>query len=146
MKTYTVLFAQDVPHYGLVEITATGDKDALAKARRYWKRVQRNKEPLPLDEPDYDRAVLDRIVEITDETNRQVTADVRLDTYHLAIAPTELHVKLIENASPMYAALEKIARNAAIGLAGNELKKQVRLDEILSIARAVLAHATGSSE
>jgi len=146
MKTYTVLFAQDVPHYGQVEINATGDKDALAKARLYWKRVQSDKEPWPLNEAQHESAVLDRIVEITDdETGRQVAADIRLDTYHLTIAPTELSVRLIKNATPMHAALEKIIRHATLGLAANEPGKQVRLDQILSIARAVLALPTGGA-
>ena len=113
MKTYTVLFAQDVPHYGQVEIAATGDDDALAKARAYWKRVQRDKEPWPLYDAQHDSAILDRIVEIIDdETGRQVAADIRLDTYHLTIAPTELSVRLIKNATPMHAALEEIIRHA----------------------------------
>jgi hypothetical protein len=145
MKTYTALFAQDVPHYGLVEITATGDEDALAKAHTHWERAQRGEEPWPLDEAQHDSAVLDRIVEINDETGRQVAADVRLDTYFLTIAPTNLSAKLIENASPMHAVLEKIIRLATLGLAANELGKQLNLDEILSIARAVLARATGGA-
>ncbi len=145
MKTYTVLFAQDVPHYGQVEITATGDEEALAKARLYWKRVQGDKEPWPLYDAQHDTAILDRIVEINDETGRQIAADIRLDTYHLTIAPTELNVKLIENASPMHKALEKIIRHATIGLAVNDRGKQVRLDQILSIARGVLAPVTGGA-
>jgi hypothetical protein len=145
MKTYTALFAQDVPHYGQVEITASDDEDALAKARAYWKRVQLDKEPWPLDEAQHESAVLDRVVEITDETGRQVAGDIRLDTYLLTIAPTELSVKLVENASAMHTALEKIIRRATSGFAENERGKQVRLDQILSIARAVLACATGGA-
>lgn len=147
MKTYTVLFAQDVPHYGQVEIAATGDDDALARARAYWKRVQRGKEPWPLYDAQHDSAILDRIVEIIDdESGRQVAADIRLDTYHLTIAPTELSVRLIKNATPMHAALEEIIRHATSGLAANERGKHRMLDEILSIARAVAACATSSTE
>jgi|CZKX01.1.fsa_nt_gi hypothetical protein len=145
MKTYTALFAQDVPHYGSVEIAATGDEDAVAKAHIHWERVQRGEEPWPLDEAQHDSAVLDRIVEINDETGRQVAADIRLDRYFLTIAPTELSAKLIENASAMHAALEQIVRYAILGLAANELGKQLNLDQILSIARAVLARATGGA-
>ena len=71
MKTYFVVFAQDVPHYGQVEIAATGDDDALAKARVHWARVQSEEEPWPLTDPEYGSGVLDRIVEITDEGGRQ---------------------------------------------------------------------------
>jgi hypothetical protein len=149
MKTYTALFAQDVPHYGSVEIAATGDEDAVAKAHIHWERVQRGEEPWPLDEAQHDSAVLDRIVEINDETGRQIAADIRLDirldTYFLTIAPTELSAKLIENASAMHAALEQIVRYAILGLAANELGKQLNLNRILSIARAVLARATGGA-
>ena len=146
MKTYTAIFAQDVPHYGLVEIKATCDQDALAKAKAHWKRVQRNTEPWPLNDADYGSGVLDRIVEITDdETGRQIAADIRLDRYLLTTAPTELSVKLIENASAMHAALEKIIRQATSGLDVNERGKHVRLDRVLSIARAVLARVTGGA-
>jgi hypothetical protein len=146
MKTYTVLFAQDVPHYGSVEITATGDVEALAKAMVHWERVQRDEEPWPLNEAQHESAVLDRIVEITDdETGRQVAADIRLDTFLLTVAPTDLSVSLIKNATPMHGALEKIIRHATLGLAANELGKQLKLDQILSIARAVLARVEGGA-
>lgn len=145
MKTYTVLFAQDVPHYGQVEITATGDDDALAKARAHWDRVQRGEEPWPLTEAQYDNAVLDRIVEITDESYRQTAADIRLDTYVLTIAPTELSASLIRNATPMHAALEEIIGHATSAIAADERGKQVNLAQVLSIARAVLALAKGGA-
>jgi hypothetical protein len=146
MKTYSILFAQDVPHFGLVEINAAGDDDALAKARAYWKRVQRNKLPWPLTEAQHDSAVLDRIVEIIDdETGRQVAADIRLDTYHLTIAPTELNVKLIENASPMHDALKEIIRHANPGLAADEFGKHLKRERILSIARTILVRVTGGA-
>jgi len=32
MKTYTVIYAEDVPHYALGEVEARGSKDAIAKA------------------------------------------------------------------------------------------------------------------
>jgi hypothetical protein len=145
MKAYTALFAQDVPHYGMVEIAATGDEDALAQAHIHWERAPRDEEPWPLTEAQHDFAVLDRIVEITDETGRQVAADIRLDRYFLTIAPTELSAKLIENAPAMHAALEQIVRHATLGLAANELGKQLNLDQILLIARAVLARASGGA-
>jgi len=34
MKTYTILFAQDIPHYGSVEIEAKNDADALRRAKK----------------------------------------------------------------------------------------------------------------
>jgi hypothetical protein len=147
MKTYTVLFAHDVPHYGSVEIDATGDVEALAEARAHWERVQRDRdeEPWPLTEAQHDSAVLARIVEITDETGRQVAADVRLDTYLLSVAPTDLSVKQIENASPMYAALIEIIRHATAGLAADEFEKHLKFERVLSIARAVVARTIGGA-
>jgi hypothetical protein len=35
MKTYTVLFAEDVPHYGAAEIEAEDDAAALEAAKAY---------------------------------------------------------------------------------------------------------------
>jgi hypothetical protein len=146
MNIYTVLFAQDVPYYGQVEITANSDQTALAKARAYWERVQRDEEPWPLTEAQHDSAVLDRIVEITDETGRQTAADIRLDTYHLTIAPTELSVKLIENAAQMHAALKEIIGHARIGLAANEFEKHCKLERVLSIASTLLVRVASSTE
>ena len=147
MKTYTVLFARDVPHYGSVEVNATGDVDALAKAKVHWKRVQRDRdeEPWPFTEAQHDSAVLARIVEIIDETGRQVAADIRLDTYLLSVAPTDLSVKQIENASPMYAALIEIVRHATAGLAADEFEKHLKLERVSSIARSVLIRVIGGA-
>jgi len=145
MRTYTALFAQDVPHFGLVEIMATGDVEALAKARAHWERVQSDQEPWPFTEAQHDSAVLARIVEITDETGRQVAADLRLDTYLLSVAPTDLSVKQIENASPMYAALIEIIRHATAGLAADEFEKHLKLERVWSIARAVVARTIGGA-
>jgi hypothetical protein len=147
MRTYTVLLAHDVPHYGQMEIAATGDVEALAEARAHWERVQRDRdeEPWPLTEAQHDSAVLARIVEITDETGRQVAADVRLDTYLLRVAPTDLSVKQIENASPMYAALIEIVRHATAGLAADEFEKHLKLERVLSIAHGVIARTIGGA-
>jgi hypothetical protein len=145
MRIYTVLFAQDVPHYGSVEINATGDLEAIAKARVHWERIQRDEEPWPLTEAQHDSAVLDRIVEITDETGRQVGADIRLDTYFLTVAPTELSVKLIGSASQMHDALKEIIRHARSGLAADEFEKHVKLERVLSIASTLLVRVIGGA-
>ena len=41
MKTYTVIFAEYVAHYGSVEIEAQNDEDALAQAKAYWRSIER---------------------------------------------------------------------------------------------------------
>jgi hypothetical protein len=145
MKTYTVLFAHDVPHYGSVEVNATGDVDALAKAKVHWERVQRDEEPWPFTEAQHDSAVLARIVEITDEAGRQVVVDLRLDTYLLSVAPTDLSAKLIENASHMHSALKEIIGRANSGLNEDEFEKHLTLERVLSIARTVLICILGGA-
>jgi hypothetical protein len=43
MKTYSVLFAEDIPHYGCAETQAANDAAALtmliAKCRRSWQKT-----------------------------------------------------------------------------------------------------------
>jgi hypothetical protein len=43
MKTYTVIFAQDVPHYGSVEIEAKNDEAAIRRAKAYWRSIESGK-------------------------------------------------------------------------------------------------------
>jgi hypothetical protein len=84
MPKYEVLFAQDVPHYGLVEIEARNDKAAVGKAKAHWRSIERGDEPWPLTEPGHDSAILARVVYITDEKGREVATDISLDkTYRL---------------------------------------------------------------
>jgi len=79
MRTYTVLFAQDIPHYGLVEIEADNDEAIVANAKAYWQSVESDDEPWPLTEPDHDSPILTRIVQITDDQGREVATDISLD-------------------------------------------------------------------
>jgi hypothetical protein len=83
MPKYEVLFAQDVPHYGIEEIEAQNDEDAIVQAKAYWRSIERGENPWPLTEPDYESAILSRIVQITDHEGRQVAADIGLDNYRL---------------------------------------------------------------
>ena len=41
LKTYTVLFARDIPHYGTAEIEAESDEAALAAAKACMTRPHR---------------------------------------------------------------------------------------------------------
>ena len=45
----------------------------------------------------------------------------------------------------MHAALEQIIDHATSGLAADELGKQVKLEQVLTIARAVVARAKGGA-
>lgn len=59
MKTYTVLYAEDVPHYSVVDIEAVDTADAITKARSC------DLTDVPTN-PDFHNAVSRRIVEVTD--------------------------------------------------------------------------------
>jgi len=76
MKTYTLLCAEDVPHYGSTEIEAKNDADAIRIAKA-------------LDisgicvEASWDAAVCQRIVHIEDSRNNVIASDIALDDYRL---------------------------------------------------------------
>jgi hypothetical protein len=72
MKTYTVLFAEDVPHYGTAEIHAEDDNAALEAAKAY-----------PLSEvtndAEWENSACRRIVWIEDSDGNTIVEDVSLD-------------------------------------------------------------------
>jgi hypothetical protein len=76
MKTYTVLFAEDIPHYGSTDIEAADDTHALAIAESldmiglYY-------------EGSWDGAVCKRIVSIEDSSGVAIANDIPLDNYFL---------------------------------------------------------------
>ena len=114
MKTYTVLFAQDIPHYGSVEIEAKNDADALRRAKKYWRDVNTGAEPWPLNDAQHDSAVSARIVLIYDEADerREIAHDVRLDEYTLMRARTARDQRTLDNAKATFKALSE--RNALV--------------------------------
>jgi len=101
MKTYSILFAQDVPHYGTAEIAAADDTDALAKASN-----------LDLGElctdPAWDDPVCRRIVHIEDPSGKIIEQDIPLDEVFLRHAQT-IDPRLCDAAPALKAALESIA-------------------------------------
>ncbi len=72
MKTYTVLLAEDVPHYAAVSIEADNPVDAVIKAEAY------DLADTPTN-PDWHNAVARRIVEVTDEDENIVAEFVSVD-------------------------------------------------------------------
>ncbi len=72
MKTFTVLYAEDVPHYAAVEIEAEDAYEAITKARAL------DTTDVPTD-PDWHNAVSRRIVEVTDEDENIVIEFIPLD-------------------------------------------------------------------
>lgn len=97
MKTYTVIFAQDVPHYGSVDIEAESDDHAIEAARIYWRDVEND----PVNS-----SVRKRIVEITDESGKAIANDVRLDSYSLERA-TDEEIKIRAHAKELLESFER---------------------------------------
>ena len=72
MKSYTVIYAEDVPHYGVADIKAASDTEALAAARASdFADV--------VLEPEWGNALCRRIVEIADEDSNVIADDIALD-------------------------------------------------------------------
>ena len=77
MKTYSVLFAEDVPHYGTVEIEAERRcRGALDAAKAYDLSEVTN-------DPEWENSVCKRIVHIEDPKATRIFHDVPLDNYVL---------------------------------------------------------------
>jgi hypothetical protein len=76
MKTYTVLYAEDVPHYATVEIEADSDTEAIerAKAHDFGDAAL---------EAEWNSSVCRRIVHIDDEQGTAVLGYFPLDDYRL---------------------------------------------------------------
>jgi hypothetical protein len=92
MKTYTVLYAEDVPHYSFGEIEARSDKSAIAKARKL------DTETFQAYEPDWNNPVCRRIVSIEGPDDNVIAQDVPLDDYvlHKATADEQLRLDAAE--------------------------------------------------
>jgi hypothetical protein len=79
MKSYTVLYAEDVPHYATLEIEADDDAEAIERATA-------NDFGDAALEPDWNSSVCRRIVHIEDGRGNTVLADFPLDDYRLSRA------------------------------------------------------------
>jgi hypothetical protein len=77
MKTYSVLYAEDVPHYATGEIEARTDKAAIRKARKM------KTEAFCSYDPDWDASVCKRIVFIEAPDGNNIAEDIALDRFHL---------------------------------------------------------------
>ena len=72
MKTYTVLQAENVPHYRTAQIEAADTADAIAKACAHdWTSVDSH--------PDYSQATARRIVEVTDDNETILAEFIAID-------------------------------------------------------------------
>ncbi len=77
LKTYSVLYAEDIPHYGGVDIEAPDDAEALRLARSF------DTNQVSYYEGCWDGAVCKRIVSIEDSAGKTVGHDIPLDDYRL---------------------------------------------------------------
>lgn len=99
MKTYTVLYAEDVPHYGQAEIEATDNDAAIEAARKAHANLD-----LYLYDADWDNTICKRIVHIEDQNGEIIAEDIPVDSYYLSHG--EPQRRLCEAASAMLEALE----------------------------------------
>jgi hypothetical protein len=130
MKTYSVLFAEDVPHYGAGEIKARNAAAALKAAKAYDLSQITN-------DPDWQNSACKRIVYIQDPDDNIVHCDVPLDDCFLRYGG-EPERRLCDSAAEMLRVLE---------LCQDVLSDLSRLDDgtpsvsVLNAARNVIAKA-----
>lgn len=127
-KTYSVLFAQDVPHYGTLDIEAAGDAAALAAARCVDLADVTH-------DPDWNYPVCRRIVHIEDPQGRMIATDVPLDGFHLGDGGDEAR-RLCTAAPELVRALREIA---AIPLWGESIPPGLLRDDYAESAQYDLA-------
>ena len=80
MKTYTALYAENVPHMGSVDFEAVDTVDAINKAQHLdFEQLTTN--------PDWSNTVSRRIVEITDDNENIIAEFISLDALPLRFNP-----------------------------------------------------------
>lgn len=135
MKTYSVLFAEDVPHYGVAEILAPDDAAALEAAEAY------DLSEVTID-AEWENSACKRIVWIEDSEGHTIAEDVMLDECFLRYG-SEKDRRLCDAAAEMLEALE---------LCEDVLSDLSRLDDdtpsvsALNMARAAIAKAKGDAQ
>jgi hypothetical protein len=77
LESYSVLYAEDIPHYGSVDIEARDDAEVLRLAQFF------DTDKVAYSEGCWDGAVCKRIVSIEDAAGRIVAQDIPLDDYRL---------------------------------------------------------------
>jgi hypothetical protein len=122
MKTYIVLYAEDVPHYGTAEVEAENDADAIAKASAITDEDLGN----TANDPAHCSSVCKRIVHIQDADGNDIAHDLSLDAYTLIHGEDKR--RLFEAGPALLKALETIA---AIPLWGEPIADQALKDEFI---------------
>jgi hypothetical protein len=114
MNTYSILFAEDVPHYGVVHLEAENDAAALEAAKAYDLSDITN-------DAEWENSVCKRIVHIEDPNGKTVSYDVPLDDYVLR-SGGERERLLCDAASAMLDAL-RFARKCFPTLPGSMMAR-----------------------
>lgn len=83
MKSYDVLFAFEVPHYGPVTVEAITDSEAIGAACAYGERVAAGDALEPAYDPARDGQVCERIVSLRDPDGNLIATNTALDSSFL---------------------------------------------------------------
>ena len=138
MKTYTVVFGEDVPHYGVAEIAAQDAAAVIEAAKAY------DRDNLSAYDAEWSCSVCARICNITDdETGEIVGEDIALDGYFLRDGGEEAR-RLCDAAADMRTALEDALLASGYGiLAPIPHADRFRVPAWVWKARAAIMKATG---
>lgn len=150
MKTYSVLFAEDVPHYGVAEIEADNDAAALEAAKAYdLSEVTTDAE--------WENSACRRIVWIEDQDGITIAEDISLDDWFLRRGG-EKELQLCDAAPELLAALaddqvdqahDRLSELLEDDDAGNDDVRDAALDLCSALnaqhekRKSVIAKATG---
>lgn len=113
MKTYDVLYAEDVPHYGNVLIEAECDDEAVRIAKEF------NHDEV-VSEPEWSNAVSKRVVSIQNSNGDTIAEDISLDDTFLRTGGKADRLRcdaaedLFQSLSDILAHLDDLSRDFSI--------------------------------
>ena len=136
MKAYTVLFAEDVPHYGTAEIQAGDDTDALETAKAYDLSEVTN-------DPVWKNSVCKRIVNIQDAEGNIVFEDIALDDCFLRDGGDKERA-LCDAAQEMLDALEAAKEQLSMYCIGDD-GRDTEAHQALVKVQSAIAKAKGGA-
>jgi hypothetical protein len=137
MKTYSVLFAQDVPHYGTAHIEAEDDAAALEAAKAFDLSDVTN-------DPEWENSVCKRIVSLDDPEGNTIINDVPLDNYDLRHGGDKERA-LCDAAQDMFDALEAAEAQLSMYCIADD-GRDTEAHQVLQQMRAAVAKAKGGAK
>jgi hypothetical protein len=123
---YSVLYAEDVPHYGFAEIEADTDEEAIERTKTH------DYGDLDL-EAEWGSSACKRIIHIERPDGKIVADDISLDRTFLRDGGDEA-IRLFDNAEPMLKALEE-------GFSKDWIHNAAITDDVEALRKICLAHA-----